>query len=333
MNRAERIYRLHGLLKSRRPVPMQRLREELLASRATVVRDLGYLRDFMGAPIVYHREANGYQYDPEAPAFELPGLWFNHSELYALLATEQLLEAVQPGLLTPYIGPLKSRIRRLLEQSGHQAETVTARIRLQPIAARAVDADRFGLVAGAVLDGHRLDIEYHGRERGERTERRVQPCRLLHYRDNWYVVAWCERARDLRTFSLDRIRHAADTGEPVEPADESALRRYLGASFGIFTGEAQDWAVLRFSAERARWVADETWHPDQIGQWAGDEYELQVPYSDPRELLMDILKFGPDVEVLAPDELRRLVAERLARAAALYPDAARPARDAEGSGS
>lgn len=328
MNRAERIYRLHALLQQRRPVSLNKLLHELNASRATVIRDIGYMRDFMDAPIVYDREANGYHYDPDAPAFELPGLWFNASELYALLTTEQLLESMQPGLLTPYIGPLKGRIRRLLDQSGHGAAAVAERIRIQPVAARSTNAQQFGIVAGAVLNGRRLRILYHGRERGAATERVVHPYRLVHYRDNWYLAAHCENAKALRTFSLDRILEAEESEISVAHREGALLDRHLSASFGIFTGEATHWAVLRFTAERARWVADEQWHPDQIGQWLGESYELQIPYSDPRELLMDILKYGPDVEVIAPSALRALVAERLGCAAARY-SAASPARECE----
>lgn len=318
MNRAERIYRLHTLLKRGRPISLLRLREELQASRATVNRDLGYLRDFMGAPVVYSRERNGYHYAADSLEFELPGLWFNDSELYALLASEQLLEAVQPGLLSPYLGPLRTRIRKLLEQGGHSAEVVTARVMLQPFARRRANEEIFAGVSAAVLNATTLRLTYDGRERAAVTERRVHPYRLLHYCDNWYLIAWCEQARDLRTFSLDRIRTATTDSGALRAADELQLDRYLGASFGIFTGEASAWAVLRFSPQRARWVADEIWHPDQIGQWLGDTYELQVPYSDARELMMDILKYGPDVKVVAPDELRALVAERLRLAAAGY---------------
>ncbi|MDD3519550.1 MAG: YafY family protein [Chromatiales bacterium] len=319
MNRAERIYRLHAILReARRPVSLQRLKEQLGGSRATLVRDIGYMRDFMDAPIVYDRDANGYRYDPAAPEFELPGLWFNDSELFALLACEQLLETVQPGLLTPYIGPLRGRIRRLLEQSGHSADVVTARVRLKPTARRQVDPERFAAIAAAVLNGRVLDMEYHGRERGAATQRRVHPARLLHYRDNWYLIAWCEQAQDLRTFSLDRIRQPIATERTARDIDDDALERHLGASFGIFTGEAKAWAVLRFSPRMARWVADESWHPDQIGHYDGDHYQLQVPYSDPRELLMDILKYGPEVEVIAPEELRREVVSRVREAAERY---------------
>jgi predicted DNA-binding transcriptional regulator YafY len=277
------------------------------------------MKDFMGAPIEYDRATNGYRYRPTETRFELPGLWLNESELYALLATERLLEQIQPGLLAPYIGPLRARIRSLLAHSGHSAGTVSERILLRPVAARPTHPERFGTVASAVLEERRLAIQYHGRERDRLSERTVHPQRLLHYRDNWYLAAYCEAAAALRIFSLDRIRHARALPEPARKTDETELDRFLGASFGIFSGNASAWAVLRFSPDASRWVADESWHPDQIGHWSGAHYELQVPYSDERELLRDILKFGPDVEVIAPADLRKTVAARLKSAGAMYP--------------
>ena len=77
--------------------------------------------------------------------------------------------------------------------------------------------------------------------------------------------------------------------------------------------------MLRFGAARARWVSRERWHAQQRGRALDDGgYELRVPYSNPSELIMDILKYGPEVEVIAPDSLRRTVAERLRQAANLY---------------
>lgn len=318
MNPAERILRIHRELKPGKRVTFKRLRETLEVSEATLKRDIAYMRDFMDAPILNERDGSGYWYDAAAPEFELPGLWFNDSELYALLASEQLLEAVQPGLLTPYIGPLRSRIRKLLEQSGHSADTVTSRVRLQASARRPVDAQRFGTIAGAVLNGRILDMEYHGREKGHATRRRVHPQRLLHYRDNWYLIAWCEQARALRTFSLDRVRPLETPVAAARTIPDADIDQLAGATFGIFSGAAKGWAVLRFSHHAARWVADETWHPDQIGQWVDGCYELQVPYSDDRELLMDILKYGPDVEVIAPAELRTAVVQRVRETQAKY---------------
>lgn len=317
MGITNRIYQLHRLLRGGGGRSLQQLVDDFEVSKATIKRDLELMRDQLGAPILYDRNTNRYRYDESRPAFELPGLWFNASELHALLAAEQFLEAVQPGLLAPQLGPLKQRIRTLLEKSGHSSETVTSRILLQPMGRRA-QSGCFAAVAGAVLGGVVLDITYHARGKTERSERRIHPQRLLHYRDNWYLIAWCEKAGALRTFALDRIEQARGRQTAVRVVDEAALRRHLGDGFGIFSGDTQQWAILRFTPHMARWVADEQWHPEQKGRWRDDRYELHIPYTNPTELLMDILKYGPEVEVIAPEELRAQVRERLERALGRY---------------
>lgn len=318
MNQLERVVRIHQLLiQSRRPVAMRQLMEELEASRNTVTRDLRYLRDFLGAPIIYDREANGHHYDPDAEIFELPGFWLNQSELYALLAIEHLLESVQPGFLGPHIGPLKGRVRKLLGQSGQPAEAISRRIRVLDTGRRSVDTEGFGLIAEAVLTGRQLVFDYHGRARDTHSHRRVHPLRLVNHRGNWYLLADCEQAADHRLFSLDRIICPELQG-PARTRSDSVVDRILEGSYGIFTGTARDWAVLRFTPEAARWAAEERWHPDQIGHWAEGHYELQVPYSDPTELVMEILRYGPAVEAIAPGEIREAVAQRLKEAAGKY---------------
>ena len=86
----------------------------------------------------------------------------------------------------------------------------------------------------------------------------------------------------------------------------------LGAGYGIFAGREVQWAELRFSPDRARWVAAETWHPNQKGRFDADgHWLLDLPYADPRELVMDILRHVPEVEVLGPVGLREAVGEKL----------------------
>jgi predicted DNA-binding transcriptional regulator YafY len=80
--------------------------------------------------------------------------------------------------------------------------------------------------------------------------------------------------------------------------------------WGIFSGAEVRCATLRFTPERARWVANERWHGQQVGSLLKDGgYELKVPYTKDPELLMDILKFGADYQVLAPKLRDRVAAE------------------------
>ena len=320
MDRFDRIFELHKVLSAaRRPVPMKRIMEELECSRATANRIVEAMRLYLGAPIDYDREANGYHYaaDGDRP-YELPGLWFNASELYALLASQQLLEQVQPGLLEEHLTPLRSRIEGILRSEQLGAGEVAERVRIVHAAAR-VPGDQFRAVAGALMQRRRVRIRYHGRGSDSLSERSVSPQRLVHYRDNWYLDAWCHLRDGLRSFAVDRIRSALLEDEPAQEVGAETLGAHYGAAYGIFAGPARNWAELVLTAERARWVADERWHPEQQGEWLQDGgYCLRVPFGDPRELVMDILRYGPDVEVLAPEALRELVAQRLQAAADLY---------------
>lgn len=147
----------------------------------------------------------------------------------------------------------------------------------------------------------------------------VSPQRLVHYRDNWYMDAWCHSRNGLRSFALDAILDAGPEKEEAIQIPDEDLDRELGAGYGIFSGEQVRTAVLRFTPEMARWVSREKWHRLQKGSFGADgSYTLEVPYSAERELVMDIMRFGPEVEVLGPRELRESVSAALKKAVGAY---------------
>ncbi|KAA3634003.1 MAG: YafY family transcriptional regulator, partial [Proteobacteria bacterium] len=320
----ERFYRIDRMLRQRRSTSLEAMMESLGVSRATVKRDLEYLRDRLHAPILWDRSLRGYRYEDKGPGavrYSLPGLWFNADEARALLTMDYLLASLQPGLLGARVEPLKARIRELLGSKDHSADEVVRRIRVLHMAARPVAPAHFETIASAVLGRRRLRIDHYNRATDRTTCREVSPQRLVHYRDNWYLDAWCHMRDALRSFSVDAIRSAERLERPASEVAEESLDEELGAGYGIFAGKAAQSAVLRFTAERARWVARESWHPRQRGSFEDDGgYVLRIPYADDRELVMDILRYGADVEVLAPDSLRTRVRDILKRARARYVD-------------
>jgi predicted DNA-binding transcriptional regulator YafY len=162
-------------------------------------------------------------------------------------------------------------------------------------------------------------MQYTSRDTGKVSHREVSPQRLTLYRDNWYLDAWCHSQEDLRTFSLDCIEPAKLVEERAVDISTPKLDRRLGASYGIFSGPPTAIAKLRFTPRRAIWVAPEVWHPDQKGYYEeSGHYVRELPYSQSHELILDIMRFGPEVEVLAPLDLRQAVAQRHRAAAALY---------------
>jgi predicted DNA-binding transcriptional regulator YafY len=321
MDRTERFYKIERMLRNRDVVPIRDFLDELGVSEATFKRDIEYLRERLNAPIPWDREKHGYRLyepDPENPRHELPGLWFNSSEIHALLAFHHLLDHLQPSLLTPHIKPLQERIRKLLKKDDHSFEEITRRVRVLPMAARHIESPCFQSIAHALLARRRLRLVHYHRARNEETEREVSPQRLVHYRDNWYLDAWNHGKEALRTFAVDSIRRATLLDAKARNVPDKMLDAELGSGYGIFAGRKTQTAVLRFTPERARWVANELWHPKQKGYEKDGAYILEVPYSDDTELTLDILRYGPDVEVLTPTQLRRKVAERLRVASRAY---------------
>jgi len=322
MDRTERFYRIDQLLRANRVVPVKRFLDQLEISLATFKRDIEYMRSRFHAPIKWDRATNGYSFTipPQgAPHYELPGLWFNPSEIHALLAMEHLIERMQPGMLAPRLNPLKARLQELLGSTDHSAKEIRRRVRLLPMANREVSMTGFETIASALLNRRQVFLRYYVRSRDEETRRDVSPQRLVHYRDNWYLDGWCHLRDGLRSFSLDCVREAKPRNETAIDVPESELDTVLGSGYGIFAGREVTWAKLRFSPQAARWVASERWHPEQRASFdAQGRYQLEVPYSDARELVMDILKYGPECEVLGPDTLRAQVKAQLKAALDRY---------------
>lgn len=320
MDRTERFYKIDRLLRARRVTRLADFLGDLGVSRATFKRDLEYLRDRFNAPIVWDAAAGGYRYDHDAqPDFALPGFWLSGAEVQALLTLEHFMEALEPGLVGPMMAPLRRRLAGIAAEAGADIAELRRRVRVLQAAARRVSPPAFNIVADALLRRRRLHIEYYARGEGRRSERAVSPQRLVHYRDNWYLDAWCHWRQGLRSFAVDAIQQPRLLEEPALDVDETELDRELSAGYGIFSGAATQLARLRFTPERARWVAQETWHPQQRGAFDAEGYWcLELPYADDRELLMDILRHGPEVEVLAPESLRERAALALAAALARY---------------
>ena len=76
---------------------------------------------------------------------------------------------------------------------------------------------------------------------------------------------------------------------------------------------------LKFTPTRARWISNEVWHPEQVTSFDKDgNYLMEFGYNQDPELIMDIMKHGSAVEVLAPAALRTKVKNEFAKALNQY---------------
>ncbi len=319
MSEIDRLYRYKTLLSHRRAVSREDILVALEISPATFKRDLAKLRDRLGTPIVFDRDLGGYRLDAPQDSTELPGFWFTQDELLALMTIQSMIEQLDPGLLGPKLRPLRKRLDDILSNQGLDPQQLTQRIRAVSAGKRRLPLAAFEVIAKATFERKKVQIRHHNRLTGETLQRAISPQQLIHYRDNWYIDAWCHLRGGVRSFSVDAIEAAEIQTESAKDIDLEAMRKYLDAGYGIFAGPPKDWAELKFSQARSGWVQHEIWHPEQVASFNPDgSYTLRLPYADERELLGDILRFGADVEVVQPLHLRKLVAEQLSKMVGLY---------------
>lgn len=325
MSRLPELTRVLRLLtrKHQPPMSLAHLAGELQCSERSVKRYIRELRDTFGYPIEFDRDADGYHFVPGAdgiPGWELPGLFFTEAELSALLTMRELLSTVRPGLFEKELAPLGKRVEKLIAESGVEPAEVARRIRIVSIGTRASTDNVFRSCADATLSRRRLKLTYKARGReGDWEEREISPQRLVRYRDNWYLDAWCHERKGLRVFALDQMRDPRILEARAKDVSDTELDQVLKSSYGIFSGAPTATAVLRFTPRRAQWVSKEDWHPGQKSRWLDDgSYELTIPFGRPEELVMDVLKHGAEVEVVEPAELRERLAEVVRAMSSLY---------------
>ncbi len=240
----ERLQRIRRMLHGHRAVSFAEIMEQLGASRPTVFRDIAFLRNRIGLPIVHDRDSGVYRLDRSAGRHEMPGMWFSAAEIHALLSMQSLLGSFDSGgLLSEYVEPLRQRLIDMLGSADDSADEIGRRIRILSAAARPYAPQHFQHIAAALMERRRLNIEYSARSKGDTSQREISPQRLTHYRDNWYLDAWCHLRDELRSFAVDAIKTVKTMDAVAREIPEAQLDAALGAGYGIFAGAEVQWAM------------------------------------------------------------------------------------------
>lgn len=221
-NTSSRTLSLLSMLQNHRYWPGSELAERLGVSPRTVRRDIDRLRD-LGYPVESCRGVDGgYQL---APGVALPPLVLDDEEAVALVVG--LHAATQSAVA----GVAESSVRALAKV----VQVLPARLRSQADALRAmtvpaqwdttgpaVDPRLLSTIAQACRDDERLEFAYTSRD-GARSDRRVEPDRLVLLGRRWYLVAYDLDREDWRSFRVDRV------GAP-QPTRARFQRRELPAT-------------------------------------------------------------------------------------------------------
>lgn len=295
------------------------LAERFEISPKQAQRDIDFMRDRLGAPILFRPQCRGYMYTDSS--YELPPVWLNQEELLALCLALRLSASIPDKKLKGLLHELIEKVLHFRSSSIPPSfAEMEEKVSLKNIEYYRVDEAIFHQALGALFQARAVRITYHTPYTGEETQRTIVPLHLLCYMGNWHLIAFCTLKGELRDFALSRIRTIMFEDEKVAlPPDIPPVKEYLRKSFGVIAGDGSVEVVLKFTPAVSSWVSEQIWHDSQeITTNADGSLQLRFPVSGFKEVAREILKYGANVEVVSPDELRREIAEEIEKMARVY---------------
>jgi proteasome accessory factor B len=303
------MLRIHQALQSGGFPNASQLAGEIEVATKTIHRDLEFMRDRLNLPIEFNPAKNGYFYTGEVSAF--PTMQITEGELFALVVAEKALQQYRG---TSFEKPILSAIRKM-EQAlpdtislnlADIGQTISFRTRAEPI----LDLKTFDVLAKAVAQRQQLELHYRKPGQAKTEARLVDPYHLANINGEWFLFAYDQARKDIRTFVPARIQSVKPTGKTFERSQKFSLEKRLRDSFGVYSGEGEYEVVIRFNPRAADYVREKKWHQSQqLRELKGGGVELKLKLSSLAEIERWVLSWGGDAKVLKPRELAEAVGQ------------------------
>jgi predicted DNA-binding transcriptional regulator YafY len=249
----------------------------------------------------------------------MPYLPASQQEILCLLLAREVLSQSAQGYIGREIGNLLDRMGAIGRLSGLTPQIAESAFSATWVGHAPAQEEVFRQTAFALLKRRLIRFAYKSPATDKLTQRTVEPHHLQHYMASWVLTAWCRHRRDWRKFYLSRMTDLQVLAQDFEPRPESQWRPLLDGTFGLFQGGPAVPVTLRFCPFRARWIKQQQWHPDQcLTEQPDGCLDMTLPVTDFREIKMQILQFGADVEVISPEALKQEVMDEIDKMGGLY---------------
>lgn len=283
-------------------------------SRITGLRDIEYLRTEWELSIEFDDVKNGY-YLTKPISDQQPMARLTRRELFGFCLFGKRLDQCQDAAWYPW---LASTFQKILMNLDREDRRILARLD-SFISSRSYGPDETDLPAietliDAILKERVAECDYHKLRASGGERRRLHPIHLVEYIGRWYLMAWCPRAKKIRTFVPNRMEQLELIPEKFTPPKDFDIDKHLEKSFGITTGDGDYEVVLELN-EFATQVHDERqWHAQQSWEKRKDGTStLTLRVSALEEVEMFVLGHKTNVKVKGPqmfvDRIKNSIAE------------------------
>lgn len=307
-----RIYEIHSEILSGSYPNCNDLAKKLQVERKTIQRDINFMRDELGLPLMYENTLHGYYYQSDISEF--PIFQTSTEELAGLFLARNALESVRGTALANVLQEAFGKLtRRMLDKIQFSWSDLDEAFSRKTLEQKPRDIKRLGEITESILNQQVTTFFYRKLASENAEPRKVHPLHLGEVDSGWYLIAYDLDRKALRTFALPRIsRIKALSTRFNRPLDFDG-RAYLKQSFGIWHvagDDARHEVRVELRGYAAAIAQERRWHPTQeitLLNAKGTRVEVNFEVGRLEEVLRWVLSFGSCARVLAPKKLAEMV--------------------------
>jgi predicted DNA-binding transcriptional regulator YafY len=232
------------------------------------------------------------------------------TELLAIYFSQDMLKFLHNTVFHDSLESLFEKIKTTIPlESKQYLDTVrqTFQVTLKQFKEYGKYREVLNTIKDAALNHKTVEMVYFTMGRKKKTQRKVDPYRILFVNGTFYVIGYCHLRKDCRTFALERIKMLTTTDESFSVPDDFRLEDYMGAGFGVIGGRPEKIKIW-FSPDIAGYIKEKTWHESQVINLQRDGsiiFEAEVAITE--ELVSWIMSWGSKAEVLEPQMLQNQI--------------------------
>ena len=277
-------------------------------SERTLREDIRSMRKTFDAHIVVRQSENGkYYYTYSDPKFSIFKTELSERDLDKLESTIEMLGRYRGLPSTAWLEEVISSLQYRFDLKASRQTLVSFEQNTE-----LKGLERLSPLIDATMGQQTLDIIYHSYRGNEKTYA-ISPYYMKQYNGRWFLFGLDNTMQRLMNMALDRIVGFKPSAEPFIPNTDIDFDTYFNDIIGVTVPDAdvkKETITLRFTDARYPYVVSKPiHHSQQIVE--PESHTLSINVRPNRELITQLLSFIPDVEVIAPEWLRKDIAERL----------------------
>lgn len=186
----------------------------------------------------------------------------------------------------------------------------------------------------AMLDNCEIEISYRKYSGGEVSSYTLRPYAVKEDAKRWYIVAFCIEKGQMRVYGMDRIISMKVTDRHFRMPEGFDADELFSTSYGVYLSQEKPEEIIFHATPReARYLNDLPLHKSQKLISSDGKGSIFSIFASPNEnLVMDLFRLSPRIEIISPRHLREEIIRRAALTSELYGSGCTCPRADDGTG-